>query len=414
MTPPTTESAIPPTTDLKDAKATVPKERKYLNQGDTGKKSPGIAPKSPANQSKPPSSALAGTKPPSPALAGTKPPSPALPGEKIPAPTFPGSRKPAPVPEPLDHAKLRKLAEESPYKLGGMMAKGAESVLYLGDFEGNELCVKAIRNKLNHWIGDSVTKKQEERLENVPYHTKKRHILNEFNTARALYSDGELPIVHIYALRKVSTLGMEVGYDLIMEALHGHDLSDRMVARNLSFEDKLKVMVQTVNALAYVHQHKFIHLDIKPSNYILVNGQVKLIDFGVTVMNGYRPTAVTGTGGFLSPEQICKEILDESSDIFALGVTLAVFFGGKSLNQPQESLLKSKTWQEAKYRLEHEDQPQVIEIPELAPYPELAQILRNCTIPRRDLRIKSCTALLSHLRRWAADHPDISEGMFDR
>ena len=66
------------------------------------------------------------------------------------------------------------------------------------------------------------------------------------------------------------------------------------------------------------------------------------------------------------------------------------------------------------YRLEHEDQPQVIEIPELAPYPELAQILRNCTIPRRDLRIKSCTALLSHLRRWAADHPDISEGMFDR
>ena len=406
--PPTTETTTPPTKDLKDtiAKASIPKERKYLTTETTGKKNTVIGPRQSIRQSKSPSPALAGTKPPS---------SPALAGTKTPAPAFPGSRTPSPSPaRPLDHAKMRKLAESAPYQLGTMMAKGAESVLYLGDFEGQELCVKAIRNKLNHWIGDSVTKKQEERLENVPYHTKKRHILNEFNTARALYSDSELPIVHIYALRKVSTFGLEVGYDLIMEALHGHDLSDRTIARTLGFEDKLKVMVQTIDALAYVHQHKFIHLDIKPSNYILVNGKVKLIDFGVTVMNGYRPTAVTGTGGFLSPEQICKEILDESSDIFALGVTLAVFFGGKSLNQPQDTLLTSKTRQEAKYRLEHEDHPQVLEIPELSAYPELAQILRNCTIPRRDLRIKSCTALLSHLRRWAADHPDISAGMFDK
>ena len=427
-TPPTKETAIPPTAELTDkaTKEKSSKERKYLNiekpsLDASGKPKTEIGRREPSRQSKPPLPSPVPQKLAESTTAKadaqqkgeTKPSSPIPGGFKTPSPALPGSKTPTPAPATLDHAKMRKLAEEANYQLGVMIAKGAESVLYIGDFGGQELCVKAIRNKLNRWIGDSITKGQEERLENVPYHTKKRHILNEYNTARALYSDSELPIVHIYALRKVSAFGLEVGYDLIMEALHGHDLSDRTIARTLGFEDKLNVMVQAVKALEYVHRHKFIHLDIKPSNYILVNNHVKLIDFGVTVMNGYRPTAVTGTGGFLSPEQICKETLDEASDIFALGVTLAVFFGGKSLNQPQDSLLKSKTRQEAKYKLEHEDQPQVIDIPDLAPYPELAQILRNCTIPRRDLRTKSCSALLSHLRHWATEHPQAAEGMFD-
>jgi serine/threonine protein kinase len=125
----------------------------------------------------------------------------------------------------------------------------------------------------------------------------------------------------MFGLRKVKRFGIELGYDLLMEYLDGHDLGDKVVGRVLSTEDKIKVVFQSVQALDYVHKHKLVHLDIKPSNFMLVKGSVKLIDFGVSVAIGHRANAVTGTGGYLSPEQVCKDVIDEKTDIFALGVT---------------------------------------------------------------------------------------------
>jgi len=170
------------------------------------------------------------------------------------------------------------------------------------------------------------------------------------------------------------------------------------VSSVLSTEDKIKVIYQTAQALDYVHKHKLVHLDIKPSNFMLVKGSVKLIDFGVSVPIGHRANAVTGTGGYLSPEQVCKDLIDEKTDIFALGVTCAVLLGAKPLTQPQKELISSKGRQEAKYQLESMEQPMLTDIPGLAGMPALAEVLRACTIPRRDRRIASCMQLMHMLK----------------
>lgn len=301
----------------------------------------------------------------------------------------------------VNYREIKLAAQNSKYKMGQVLAKGAESVLYSGSVEGYPICVKAIRNGTNKWIGDSLTRGQKEKLENVSYRTKLRHLHNEFEISKKLYSDDDIPVVHIYALRRVTFWGLELGYDLIMEPLNGHDLADKIISRTLGFEDKARVLIQAVEALDYVHKHGIIHLDIKPSNFMLNNGKVKLLDFGVSTLSGYRPSAITGTGGYLSPEQICKEPVDEQTDIFAFGVAFAVFFGGKMLTQPQDELLQKQTRLEARYHLEHHDIPVISEIPELAQFPKLADILRLCTVPCKAKRMKSCTALLAQLKIWA-------------
>ena len=303
----------------------------------------------------------------------------------------------------INHQAIKKAAEKEDYKILEEVAKGAESVLYAGSVGGYRVCVKAIRNKLNRIVGDSTTRRQVEKLNNVAYHTKLRHIQNEYKVSQKLYSEKEIPVVHIYALRRVTFLGIELGYDLIMELFNGHDLGEKETLKKLTRDEKIRIVYQSILALDYIHKHGYIHLDIKPSNFILNNGKVKLLDFGVSVQSGYMPKAITGTGGYLSPEQVCKETLDEKTDLFALGLTFAVLFGGKSLQQPQNDLLSKQFRQEAKYHLDNDDMSVITELPELADMPEFAQIIKECAIPRRDKRPGSCQILLARIKAWAAE-----------
>lgn len=305
--------------------------------------------------------------------------------------------------KPVNHKQIKKEAESGDYRILNEVAKGAESVLYAAMVGNHQVCVKAIRNKLNRIIGASTTRKQEEKLNNVPYHTKLRHIQNEYKVSQQLFSEKEIPVVHIYALRRVSFWGIELGYDLIMEMFNGHDLGEKQTGKTLKKEEKIRAVFQCLQALDYLHKKHYIHLDIKPSNFVMHNGRVKLLDFGVSVQNGYKPKAITGTGGYLSPEQVCKEPLDEKTDIFALGLTFAVLFGGKSLQQPQNDLLSKQFRLDAKYHLDHDEMSVITELPELMDMPEFAQIIKDCSIPRRDKRPASCQILMARIRAWAAD-----------
>ena len=303
----------------------------------------------------------------------------------------------------VNHLAIKKAAEKEDYKILEEVAKGAESVLYAGMVGGHRVCVKAIRNVLNKIVGASTTRGQVEKLTNVAYHTKLRHIQNEYKVSQKLFSEKEMPVVHIYALRKVTFLGIELGYDLIMELFNGMDLGEKELQKKLTLEEKIRVVYQCVKALDYLHKHGFIHLDIKPSNFILHNGVVKLLDFGVSVQSGYKPKAITGTGGYLSPEQICKETLDEKTDIYALGLTFAVLFGGKSLQQPQNELLSKQFRLDAKYHLDHDEMSVITELPELSELPDFAQIIKECSIPRREKRPANCQALIAKIKAWAAE-----------
>ncbi len=115
-----------------------------------------------------------------------------------------------------------------------------------------------------------------------------------------------------------------------MELLEGGTLWDKIQSQGyLPWPKVIEWGRQMCAALAYAHNKKIIHRDVKPNNFLLTkNGQIKLSDFGlVSVMSEAKLTAdgrTLGTVQYMSPEQIRgKPPLSHSSDIYSLG---CVFF----------------------------------------------------------------------------------------
>ncbi|XP_057441335.1 probable receptor-like protein kinase At2g42960 [Lotus japonicus] len=98
----------------------------------------------------------------------------------------------------------------------------------------------------------------------------------------------------------------------------------------LTWEARMKVMLGTAKALAYLHEAiepKVIHRDIKSSN-ILIDDEfnAKVSDFGLAKLldsgESHITTRVMGTFGYVAPEYANSGLLNEKSDIYSFGVLL--------------------------------------------------------------------------------------------
>src|SRR5689334_4408609 len=54
--------------------------------------------------------------------------------------------------------------------------------------------------------------------------------------------------------------------------------------KDLSLNQKFELLIQALQALSYLHRRGILHRDLKPGNMLVSNGQVKLLDFGLSVM----------------------------------------------------------------------------------------------------------------------------------
>ena len=122
---------------------------------------------------------------------------------------------------------------------------------------------------------------------------------------------------------------------MAMELLEGSDL--RSVIGNLAvtLDEKLSVMEQICDGLAFAHAKEIVHRDLKPANiHVQPNGQVKIMDFGLArlgVSDMTRTGMVMGTPNYMSPEQVRGEKVDVRSDIFSIG---AVFYELLTVHKP--------------------------------------------------------------------------------
>ena len=317
------------------------------------------------------------------------------------------------LPERLDNLSpaarqevAQSLMDGASYTLGSFLDRGAESVLYNANLNGFAFCVKSIRNWKDRWFGDPRYKGNQSKLQSVSYKTKWKHLSNEFKVGQLLNDSSaenlgiQIP-VHIFSLRKVTSMGLELGYDLLMERINGIDMGTKTLQNALNITDKVRVCIQICKAIGLLHQRNLIHLDIKPSNFMLErSGRVRLIDFGISVPAGFKKNTVAGTAGFMSPEQICRAELAADTDIFALGVTFSLLFGGQPLNQDPNDAVQKDFRHSAARDMEKNEMTAVGDIPELSgkAYRELADVIRNCTIYRRDRRISTCTLLAKQLQ----------------
>ncbi|KAI1403024.1 kinase-like protein [Hypoxylon fuscum] len=76
---------------------------------------------------------------------------------------------------------------------------------------------------------------------------------------------------------------------------------------------------EMLECLAAVHQHDIVHSDLKPANFVLVQGRLKLIDFGIAnaiqtdeTVNVHRETQV-GTPNYMSPESLIDSNATDSA-----------------------------------------------------------------------------------------------------
>jgi eukaryotic-like serine/threonine-protein kinase len=127
---------------------------------------------------------------------------------------------------------------------------------------------------------------------------------------------------------------------LVMEYIHGRSLREFLEENNnqpLAVPEALRITLQICDALVYCHEHGVFHRDIKPENVMVQeNGDIKIIDFGIALLEGARRvtwrglTGMVGTPDYMSPEQLKGERGAAASDIYAVGIMLYEMLAGRT------------------------------------------------------------------------------------
>jgi serine/threonine protein kinase/tetratricopeptide (TPR) repeat protein len=145
------------------------------------------------------------------------------------------------------------------------------------------------------------------------------------------------------------------GAFIAMEWIQGIELGQQLRQAPLRLPQAIAMGLGLASALALVHSRGIIHRDIKPNNVVLREGDPSrpvLLDFGIAALANL-PSGLTiaglaiGTPGYMAPEQVRGETIDERADVYGLGCLLfhaitgtAPFVGDSAVAVVSEVLLR--------------------------------------------------------------------------
>ena len=137
-------------------------------------------------------------------------------------------------------------------------------------------------------------------------------------------------ITHRNVIRIYDFLNLQGSYAISMEYFPSHTLSGEIPdSKPMDIGKALGFSRDIATGMAVAHQAGVIHRDLKPAN-VLVNseGLLKIVDFGVAAAASSGDTQLTKTGyvigspKYMAPEQILGKKVDETADVYSIGVIM--------------------------------------------------------------------------------------------
>jgi eukaryotic-like serine/threonine-protein kinase len=221
--------------------------------------------------------------------------------------------------------------------------------------------------------------------------------------ARAVVALNHPNVLTVYEIGEADPI-----HYIASELIEGETVRRRLERGPMQLSEAVDVAIQVASALDAAHQAGIVHRDIKPENIMLrPDGYVKVLDFGIAKLAEQElPVtvprdkalllvetnlgSVLGTVRYMSPEQTCGERVDQSTDIWSLGVVLYEMVTGHAPftgDTPQDVMFSIL-----------EKEPPLLTTHVAHPPAELQQIISKALRKDRAQRHRSADDLLAALK----------------
>ncbi|WP_229914023.1 serine/threonine-protein kinase [Streptomyces capitiformicae] len=196
-----------------------------------------------------------------------------------------------------------------PYRIVGRLGSGGMGWVYLGRSPaGREVAVKVVRPELAA---------EPEFRERFAREVAAARVVSGAYTAAVVDADTEAELPWLATLY--------VPGPSLAEAVRADGPLPEAQVRSLG--------AGLVEALQAIHAARVVHRDLKPANVLLAGDGPRVIDFGISRVDGApgltRVGIVVGTPPFMSPEQIRGARVGPPSDVFSLGGVLVYALTGR-------------------------------------------------------------------------------------